>query len=176
MIHPTIKNLVAVFLSGEITGPDGKRCIKPKLPINSAVPNTAGITVVKLRVAQKLYSSEVKCSAPRYTQFWRRWLIASNNHQEGADTAKSPLYFFQFRVSREVLLRKNTRASTVRQYPSHIGKKPQCVRSPSSFQFRNQKAAISSIPIQPCSGNFGWLFELLLFFITQTMISGYLPL
>jgi len=69
MIQPAAKKPIVVGLSVPITGPRLMRLAKSKLAINSALPNTAGITVEKLNVVQKTYSKGVKNFKPMYIQF-----------------------------------------------------------------------------------------------------------
>src|SRR5690349_12237705 len=64
MTQPSRKKVRAVFLSVPITGPHGQRFTKSKLAKSSALPNTAGMTVIKLKVVQKAYSRGEKTSAP----------------------------------------------------------------------------------------------------------------
>ena len=64
MIQPAMKKVRVVRLSVPITGPDLMRLTKSKLAKNSALPNTAGMTVVKLSVVQNVYSRGEKSSAP----------------------------------------------------------------------------------------------------------------
>src|SRR6185503_19496304 len=90
--QPSRKKLRMVRRSAPMRGPRLRRLTKSKLAKNSALPNTAGITVVKLKVVQKTYSSGEKISAPMYVQFWVRRLSSSKIHQIGAETRKSPTY------------------------------------------------------------------------------------
>ena len=64
IIQPREKKKRVVCLSVPITGPRLRRATKSKLAKSSALPNTAGITVVKLRVVQKAYWRGEKVSAP----------------------------------------------------------------------------------------------------------------
>jgi hypothetical protein len=52
--QPVTKKLMVVNLSGRMTGPRPRRLTKSKLVMNSVLPNTAGITVEKLKVVQKV--------------------------------------------------------------------------------------------------------------------------
>src|SRR5215207_7247816 len=149
MIQPSAKNVRVVRLSVRTQGPRLTRFTKSKLAKNSALPNTAGITVVKLNVVQKAYSSGENSSAPMYVQFWVRTLSSSKIHQTGAETRNSPAYLRWLRVNRDVPVRQTTSPSIARQYPSHNGKKPQCVRVPVNVQLRIQKTMIRLNPIQP---------------------------
>src|SRR5687767_107295 len=93
MIQPRRKKVIVVFLSVPITGPlFVRRFTRSKLAMNSALPNTAGITVVKLNVVQKAYSKGENISMPMYVQFWVRTFSSSKIHQTGAETRKSPTY------------------------------------------------------------------------------------
>ncbi len=65
MIQPPMKKLIVVGLLVPITGPRLMRLMKSKLAMNSALPNTAGITVVKLIVVQIAYCNGVNTSMPR---------------------------------------------------------------------------------------------------------------
>ena len=51
--QPMQKKKIVVNLSVPITGPRLRRLIKSRLEKNSALPNTAGMTVVKLKVVKK---------------------------------------------------------------------------------------------------------------------------
>src|SRR6266496_3998627 len=106
MIQPMMKKIRVVRLSVPITGPRLRRLTKSKLAKNSALPNTAGITVVKLKVVQKTYSSGEKISEPIYIQFCVRRLSNSKIHQIGAETRKSPTYLRRLRVSSDVPVRQ----------------------------------------------------------------------
>src|ERR1044071_1682185 len=64
IIQPVMKKSRVVRRSVPITGPRLRRFTKSKLAKSSALPNTAGTTVVKLNVVQKTYSRGVKASAP----------------------------------------------------------------------------------------------------------------
>src|SRR5512145_2510451 len=108
MTQPETKKLRVVRLSAPITGPGLRRVTKSKLAKNSALPNTAGMTVVKLNVVQKAYSSGEKISAPTYVQFWVRRLSNSKIHQTGAETRNSPTYLRGLRLSSDVPVRQNT--------------------------------------------------------------------
>jgi hypothetical protein len=59
------------------------------------------------------------------------------------------MYCRQLRVSKDVRVRQKTSPSTVKQYPSHIGKNPQFVRGPLKLQLRNQKRPARINPSQP---------------------------
>jgi hypothetical protein len=61
---------------------------------------------------------------------------------------------YRKRKSFAKFLQVKTIASTVRQYPNHMGKKPQCVRGPDRDQFMIQKVMDRTMPIQPCIGHF----------------------
>src|SRR5690242_20591824 len=139
MTQPRTKNVRVVRLSVPITSPGLRRFTKSKLAKNSALPNTAGMTVVKLNVVQKKYSRGVKISAPTYIQFWVRRFSSSKIHQKGAETRKSSKYLRELRVSNDVPVRQSTKPSMARQYPSHSGKKPHWVRGPCKAQLRAQK-------------------------------------
>src|SRR5688572_1081724 len=115
MVQPRAKKIRAVFLAAPITGPRLKRFTKSKLANNSALPNTAGMTVVKLSVVQKAYSRGEKISAPIYIQFWVRTFSSSKIHQTGADIRNNPMYLRGLRVSRDVPVRQKTSPSIVRQ-------------------------------------------------------------
>ena len=91
-----------------------------------------------------------------------RRLSSSNNHQIGAETRNRPTYFRQSRVNRDVPVRQKTSPSIVRQYPSHSGKKHQLVRVPGKLQLRIQKMMTRPSPNQPCKGNLGFSFSMLL--------------
>src|SRR5689334_6520970 len=78
---------------------------------------------------------------------------SSKNHQTGAETRNSPTYRRGLRLSNDVPVRQNTSPSMARQYPSHIGKNPQCVRGPCRVQLRGQKMRIRPNPSQPCKGS-----------------------
>ena len=163
MTQPRMKKKRVVRVSVPITGPRRRRLTKSKLAKSSALPNTAGITVVKLRVVQKAYSSAVNISAPTYVQFCVRRLNSSKNHQTGAETINNPTYLRGLRVIRDVPVRQKTRPSIVRQYPSHNGKKPQWVRGPVNIQLITQKMRIKPIPSHPCKGSL--LFSLIILFV-----------
>src|SRR5215204_7675068 len=105
MIQPSAKKARVVRLSVRTKGPCLMRFTKLKLAKNSALPNTAGITVVKLRVVQKAYSSGENVSAPGYAQFWVRMLSSSKSHHTGAETRNSPAYLRRLRVSKDVPVR-----------------------------------------------------------------------
>src|SRR5687767_6140577 len=113
--QPRMKKVTVVRLSVPITGPRWRRLIKSKLAKNSALPNTAGITVVKLNVVQKAYCRGVNISAPIYVQFWVRRLSSSKIHHTGAEIRNRPIYFLQLRVSRDVPVRQKTSPSMPRQ-------------------------------------------------------------
>src|ERR1041384_6273892 len=115
MIQPSRKKLRVVRLSVPTTGPRLRRLITSKLAKNSALPNTAGMTVVKLNVVQKAYSKGLNISAPMYVQFWVRTLRISKIHHTGAEIRKSPTYLRGLRVSNDVPVRQTTSASIVRQ-------------------------------------------------------------
>src|SRR5437868_15344780 len=101
---------------------DANRFIQPKLPISSAVSNTAGTTTENEIVESKLNWSGVNRSRPRYSQFAERTLISSNNHHTGAESAKSNTKFLRERVQIESPTRRCTRASTIKIYPIQSGK------------------------------------------------------
>src|SRR5688572_11483579 len=93
MNQPRAKNVAVVIRSTPISGPRFILRTKSKLAKSSALPNTAGITVVKLSVVQNAYSKGVKISAPTYVQFCVRMLSSSKIHQTGAETRNRPAYF-----------------------------------------------------------------------------------
>ena len=64
------------------------------------------------------------------------------------------MYFFQFLVNKDVPVRQETSASTIRQYPTHRGKNAHCVRRPVRDQFNIQNTTARTSPNQPCRGNF----------------------
>src|SRR5512143_3059356 len=115
MIQPETKKLRVVRLSVPITGPRGSRLRKSKLAKNSALPNTAGMTVVKLHVVQKTYCRGEKPSRPIYFQFRRRRFSSSNIHQTGAEIRNNLIYLLQLRVNNDVPVRQKTKPSIVRQ-------------------------------------------------------------
>src|SRR6266508_6659228 len=80
-------------------------------------------------------------------------LRSSKIHHAGAETRNKPTYLCGLRLSKDVPVRQKTRPSMVRQYPSHSGKKPQCVRGPCSVQLRVQKRMIRLSPIHACQGS-----------------------
>src|SRR5215510_9399421 len=104
--QPPAKKLTVVNRLVPMTGPRPRRSSQPKLATSSALPNTAGITVMKLKVVQTVYWKVVKMLMPRYDQFWVRRLIVSKSHQTGAEIRNSPIYFRQLRVSRDVPVRQ----------------------------------------------------------------------
>src|SRR5215212_448073 len=115
MTQPKTKKLSVVRLSVPITGPRFIRLTKSKLAKNSALPNTAGITVVKLNVVQNANSSGEKSSEPIYVQFWVRRLSSSKIHQTGAESRNSPKYLRALRLNSDVPVRQRTNPSKVRQ-------------------------------------------------------------
>jgi hypothetical protein len=52
MSQPLKKKAIVTIRVGEIRGPRGRCSMKGKLRTNLALPNTAGMTVVKFNVAQ----------------------------------------------------------------------------------------------------------------------------
>lgn len=78
--------------------------------------------------------------------------MISKSHQAGAEIKNSDTKARGLRVSNEWPLRLKTRASTVRQYPNHMGKKPQWVREPERDQFVIQNTIVKAMPIQPYIG------------------------
>src|SRR4051812_49231930 len=124
-------------------------CVQRKVWISSAVSKTAGMTVEKGTVEIRLNSSGLNSSRPRYCQFPVRQLISSNNHQTGADKQKSSANLFRERDQRDVPVRVQTSASTIRTYPSQSGKKRYEVRVPGSIQLSGQQTAINTSPSQP---------------------------
>ena len=115
MIQPMRKKEAVVRLSVPITNPGLSLLMKSKLAKNSALPNTAGITVVKLTVVQNTYWNGENISAPMYVQFWVRRLSSSKIHHTGAETRNKPIYLRALRVSRDVPVRRKTNPSMARQ-------------------------------------------------------------
>ena len=149
--HPVTKNPTVTAIVGRMIGPltlSGR-----KLRTISALPKTAGITEVKFKVAQNQNWSVENDSAPIYCQFCSRQLASSNSHQTGADAMNKPTYFHLFLKKSDVPVRQKTRASTVRQNPTHRGKKAHWVRKPVRDQLSVQKTITSPTPVQPCTGN-----------------------
>src|SRR5215211_3559325 len=173
MIQPRRKKVRVVFLSALITGPRWSRFTKSKLAMSSALPNTAGITVVKLNVVQKAYSKGVNISMPMYVQFWVRMFSSSKIHQTGAETRKSPTYLRGLRLSKDVPVRHRTSPSIVRQYPNHNGKNPQWVRAPVKVQLSAQNRMTNPSPNQPCKGNFDPSFSRVLLLIVVVIRQVY---
>src|SRR5689334_7186370 len=106
MTQPRAKKAAVVLLSTPIIGPRFIFRTKSKLAKSSALPNTAGMTVVKLSVVQNAYSKGVKISAPMYVQFCVRMLSSSKTHQTGAETRNKPRYFSGLLVSSDVPVRQ----------------------------------------------------------------------
>jgi hypothetical protein len=75
--------------------------------------------------------------------------MTSKSHQAGTEMKKSATYATGLRVNNEWPFRVRTSASMVRQYPSHMGKNPQCVRSPVKDQFMIQKIMANNKPSLP---------------------------
>src|SRR5215211_7294351 len=112
MTQPETKKLKVVRLSVPIISPlCANRFTKSKLAKNSALANTAGMTVVKLRVVQKVNSSGEKSSEPIYVQFWVRMLSSSKIHQTGAESRNSPTYLRGLRLNSDVPVRQWTTPS-----------------------------------------------------------------
>src|SRR5882724_2625970 len=105
-----------------IRGPEAKRSIHPKLPISSAVSNTAGTTTENEIVQSRLNWRGLNSSRPRYSQFAVRRLISSNDHHTGAEIKKSSRKSFRERDQSELPARFQTSASTTKMYPSQSGK------------------------------------------------------
>src|SRR5512139_3701175 len=101
MTQPRRKKMSVVRLSVPMTGPVLSRLTKSKLAKSSALPNTAGMTVVKLKVVQNAYCRGVNISTPTYVQFWVRTLSSSKTHQTGAEARNSPAYLRGLHVSRD---------------------------------------------------------------------------
>src|SRR5215471_10029142 len=133
-------------------GQDLNFCIQRKLWISSAVSNTAGTTVVNAIVENRLNSTGLNSSRPRYCQLAVRRLISSNNHHTGAEKQKSSTNLFRERDHRELPARLQTKASTTKMYPSQSGKNRTEVRTPGSVQLSGQQTAINSRPTQPRAG------------------------
>src|SRR5438105_8500836 len=133
-------------------GPELKWCSQRKVWISSAVSNIAGTTVENAIVASRLNSNGPNSSRPRYCQFAVRTLISSNNHQTGAEKQKSSTNLSRERDQSELPARVQTRASTIRIYPSQSGKNTKEVRTPGSIQLSGQQTAISSRPTKPRRG------------------------
>src|SRR5829696_9688748 len=113
MTQPKTKKLSVVRLLVPITSPRFMLLTKSKLAKNSALPNTAGITVEKLNVVQNANSSREKSSVPIYVQFWVRMLSNSKIHQTGAEIRNNPKYLRGLRLNNDVPVRQWTRPSMV---------------------------------------------------------------
>src|SRR5215472_13046849 len=101
---------------------EAKHFMQGKLPISSAVSNTAGSTVENEIVESRLNCRGLNNSRPRYSQFVVRRLISSNSHHTGGEIKNSSTKFLRDRAQSEVPVRFQTNASTTRMYPSHSGK------------------------------------------------------
>ncbi len=150
MAEPVSKNPQQVRGVAEMRGPRPNRSIQRDVPINSAVPKTAGMTVEKLTDASTKYSRSLNNSPPRYCQFAVRQLMISNTHQAGAEMTNNIAKSRGDRVSSELPVRRSTSASTTRVYPSHKGKNSTWVLNPGNNQLRGHETATRIQPIHPC--------------------------
>src|SRR5262245_34428148 len=103
-------------------GPEANGFAQLKPRINSAVSNTAGITVENEIVESTSNRSGPNNARPKYSQFPVRRLISSNNHHTGAEITNSSTKSLRDRVQSELPVRLQTKASTAKIYPSHSGK------------------------------------------------------
>ena len=91
-IIPEKKSEVRVNAVGLIVNSVLNRFIHLNVDANSAVVNTAGITVEKLKVSNNEYSITEKCSFPTYTQLFRCSFSNSKSHQLGAEIRNNAMY------------------------------------------------------------------------------------
>src|ERR1700747_347555 len=119
---PMTKKATNTAVVAGIRGQEANHCTQGKLPISSAVSNTAGITVENEIVESRLNWSVLNNSRPRYSQLAVRRLMTSNSHHTGAETKNSSTKFLRDRAQSDVPVRFHTKASTIRIYPSHSGK------------------------------------------------------
>src|ERR1700751_3915295 len=81
-----------------IRGQQANHCTQGKLPISSAVSNTAGITGENEIGESRLNWSVLNNSRPRYSQLPVRRLMTSNSPHTGAETKNSSTKFLRDRV------------------------------------------------------------------------------